>query len=145
MDLATAEEAKAAIVALDGLPKWNWKIKVSLASGSSKKLGERRRLFIGGLPHFPDQDTTEASIRELFEGYDVSMISKLLLPRESSKARKGNHCYCFVELIDEEQTDKAILELDWKEKWDGAVRVKPATSNSAAEQGEKSRGRGWGR
>lgn len=105
-------------------------------------MGERRRLFIGGLPQFPDQEATDLNIKELFDTYDVSTISKLFLPRETVEPREGNHCYCFVELADEEQTDKAIVELDWKEKWGGNVRVKPATtSNPGVSQGAR---RGWG-
>jgi len=126
VDLVSAEEAEPAIRQLNGLEKWGWKITVNHSSASSKKLGERRRLFVGGLPEFSDQDATDAGIRELFEGYKISVVSKLFLPRDSSEAREGNHAFCFVELEDEEQTDRAIVELDWTEKWNGKVRVKPA-------------------
>jgi hypothetical protein len=33
-------------------------------------------------------------------------------------------------LKDEEQTDKAMLELDWKEIWGGSVGVKTANSTT---------------
>lgn len=129
VDLASAEEAEEAIKVLNGKEMWDWHIKVNHTSGASGKLGERRRLFVGGLPEFADQEATEAGVKELFEGFEVSKVSKLFLPRETSEEREGHHCYCFVELADESEIDKAILELDWKEKWDGKVRVKPATSN----------------
>src|SRR5271168_4469243 len=66
VDLATAEEANAAIRALDGMEKWGWNIKVSQSLGSSGKLSERRRLFVGGLPEFRDQESTDAGMKELF-------------------------------------------------------------------------------
>jgi RNA recognition motif-containing protein len=128
VDLASASDAEQAIKALNGKEMWDWHLKVNHTTGSGK-LAEKRRLFVGGLPEFPDQDATEAGVKELFEGFEISKVSKLFLPRESSEEREGHHCYCFVELAGEEQTEKAILELDWKEKWDGKVRVKPATSN----------------
>jgi RNA recognition motif-containing protein len=128
VDLASASEVEEAIKALEGTERWDWRIKVNHTSGTSGKLGERRRLFVGGLPEFGDQDATESAVKELFEGYEVAKISKLFLPRETSEEREGHHCYCFVELADESQTEKAIPELDWKEKWGGKVRVKTATS-----------------
>jgi RNA recognition motif-containing protein len=129
VDLASASDAEPAIKALNGKEMWGWHIKVNHSTGVSGKIGERRRLFVGGLPEFADQGATEAGVKELFEGFEVSKVSKLFLPRETSEEREGHHCYCFVELADDNQTDKAILELDWKEKWEGKVRVKPATSN----------------
>jgi len=134
VDLASASDAEGAIKTLNGKEIWGWKIKVNHTTGASGKLGERRRLFVGGLPEFTDQDSTEAGIKDLFEGFEVLKISKLFFPRESSEEREGSHCYCFVELADEDQTDRAILKLDWKEKWGGKVRVKPATSNPKGPQ-----------
>lgn len=142
VDLASAGDAESAIKTLNGKEVWGWKIKVNHTTGASGKLGERRRLFVGGLPEFTDQDSTEAGIKDLFEGFELLKISKLFLPRESSEEREGSHCYCFVELADEDQTDRAILELDWKEKWGGKVRVKPATSNPKGPQ--RSGFGGWG-
>jgi RNA recognition motif-containing protein len=142
VDVASAGDAEAAIQALNGKEVWGWHIKVNHTTGASGKLGERRRLFVSGLPEFADQDATEASIKELFEGFEVSKVSRLFLPRESSEEREGSHCYCFVELADEQQTDRAILELDWKEKWDRKVRVKPATSNAKGSQ--RAGFGGWG-
>lgn len=120
---------------------WGWCIKVNYASGQAKKPGERHRLFVGGLPEFPDQEATEARVRELFEGYEVSKVTKLFYPREQSEEREGHHCYCFVELADESQSDKAIMEQDWKEMWEGNVRVKPALSKE--QRANKSELSGW--
>ncbi len=129
VDLASPSETDAAIKAFNGKEMWDWHIKVNRSFGASGKSAEKRRLFVGGLPEFGDQDSAEAGVKELFEGYEISKVSKLFLPREIGEEREGHHCYCFVELANEDHTEKAIMELDWKEKWDGKVRVKPATSN----------------
>ncbi|KUJ13944.1 uncharacterized protein LY89DRAFT_621681 [Mollisia scopiformis] len=128
IDLSSSEEAQRAVQELNGKEPWGWLIKVSLAGGSSRKLGERRRLFVSGLPEFPSQEATEEGIRELFQGFEVSVVSKLNLPRDLSEGTNG-HCFCFVEIATAEDADKAMANLDWKEMWGGNVRVKPATSN----------------
>jgi RNA recognition motif-containing protein len=143
VDLATSGEADRAIKSLDGTLRWDRNIKVRWSTGSSGKLAERRRLFVGGLPEFKDQESTDAGMKELFEGFQVATVSKLFLPRdESKKSEEGNHCFCFVELTNEEQTDKAKVSLDWKEMWGGNVRVKPAVSTGQST--EKAAPSGWG-
>ncbi|CZR58767.1 related to single-stranded DNA binding protein [Phialocephala subalpina] len=128
IDLASEDEAQRAITELDGKERWGWNIKVSVSSGTSRKLAERRRLFVSGLPEFPSQEATEESIRELFKGFDVSTVSKLCLPRDLSEGTDG-HCFCFVELSNSDEMDRAMAELDWNEIWGGKVRVKPATNS----------------
>lgn len=129
VDLSSAQEAQAAIAALDGTQAWGGQIKVQASKSQSGRLKERQRLFVAGLPEFKDQDETEKEIKGLFEGYELTSVSKLFHPKdEAKKNEEGNHCYAFVELKDEEATDKAQKELDWKEKWGGSIRVKSAYS-----------------
>lgn len=135
MDLATAEEAAHAIEALDGSSRWNGILKVKPSRGRSKRLGERRRLFVAGLPEFPDQETTETRIRELFDGFELTSVTKLFLPKDETKKAEGNHCYCFVEVSTDEDADRAQKSLDWKEIWDSVVRVKPASSGGGVDKG----------
>ncbi|KAL2068501.1 hypothetical protein VTL71DRAFT_14838 [Oculimacula yallundae] len=71
VDLGSAEEAKIAAQKIDRFYKWGGNLKVSISKGISGKLAERRRLFVGGLPRFPDQETTDLNIRELFDGFDI--------------------------------------------------------------------------
>lgn len=139
VDLASASDTDAAISALNGLERWGWRLKLSRATGTSVKLGERRRVYVGGLPEFAGQEATEEGIRELFGSFEVKMVSKLFSPREP-KSEEGNRCYCFVELANEEQTDAAIGELDWKEMWGWKVRVKPALGS---EKQTPATSKGW--
>jgi RNA recognition motif-containing protein len=138
VDLVSADDTETAVAALNGLERWGWRLKVSRASGTPTKLGERRRVYVSGLPEFDGPEATEAGIKELFAGYDVRSVSRLLQPREP-KSEEGNRCYCFVEVADEEQREKAIAELDWKEMWGWKVRVKPATGTE-----KQPVRRGWG-
>lgn len=129
VDLSSAKEAQAAIAQLDGTSAWGGTIKVQLSKSHSGRLRERQRLFVAGLPSFATQEETESKIKELFTGYELTSVSKLFQPKdESKKNEEGNHCYAFVELRDEDETDKAQKELDWKEVFGGTVRVKSAYS-----------------
>lgn len=139
VDLVSASDIEAAIVALNDLERWGWRLKVNRATGTPAKLGERRRVYVSGLPEFDGPVATEAGIKELFGKYEVHTVSKLLQPREP-KSEEGNRCYCFVELADGEQRDAAIAELDWKEMWGWKVRVKPATGT---ERQTTTATRGW--
>lgn len=73
---------------------------------------EERRLYVGGLPRFPDQFTCKLKMKELFQGYSVEAVSKPISPHPSFKADPRNHYYCFVDLATTEEIDKAIAELD---------------------------------
>ncbi len=73
---------------LKGLEKWGWNIIVRVSKGISSKVSARRRSFVGGLPEFPDQETMDLKIQELFEGYELSSISKLNVPRDIQRMEK---------------------------------------------------------
>jgi len=111
VDLATSNEAQEAVRRLNGLKMFGGEVKVDRSSGTSRKLAERRSLYVGGLPEFPDQEALEAAIMKLFQNYDVKSISKLFSPA-NPKSQDGNRMFCFVELADGAQADAAIVELD---------------------------------
>lgn len=142
VDLPSSDDAERAISVLNRLEMWESKIKVSKATGTSGKLGERRRLYVGGLPNFEGPDAISEGIRELFQGYEAKVVSRLFSPKEERADEEGNHHYCFVELENEEQTDSAVKDLDWKEMWGWKVRVKPALGGN--KQTERIGNRGWG-
>lgn len=108
---------------LKRLTKWGWKLKVSITTGISGKLSQRIRLLVSGLPQFPDQETTELNVRELFAEYELSTISKLEI---SESEEQG--CLCFVEVAFEAETDRALLNVDGKERWGVRISVQPATA-----------------
>ncbi|CZT02815.1 hypothetical protein WAI453_012106 [Rhynchosporium graminicola] len=125
IDLESPEEVILAAHELDGISMWGWNLEIDFASvaSTSGKVFERRTVYVGGLPRFPDRKTAELNIRELFEGYDILKIGSLKVP-------EANHsgCFCFVVLKDEANTDSALQNLDDKQKWGVEITVKPATT-----------------
>ncbi|EHK98759.1 putative ELAV-like protein 2 [Glarea lozoyensis 74030] len=91
---------------------------------------ECRRLYVGGPPRFPNQATTNQQIIELFEGYDLQIVSKLISPHESVNQHLGNHYYCFVDLGSKEDAEKAVAALDGIEKWNWNIIVRHSSGRS---------------
>jgi RNA recognition motif-containing protein len=88
------------------------------------KAGEEgRRLYVGGLPRFKDQFVTDSKVRELFQGFNVLIVGKLITPHESKRDEPGNHHYCFVDLATAEEAVEAVKSLDGMEKFGGNVKV----------------------
>lgn len=132
VDLASEQEASHAIRTLNGIKKWNWKIKVSRTKTKSGKLHERQRVYVGDLPYFKDEITLQAELRNLFEDFgEIKVVSKLFGQSEEPIKREpemdtSRRYYCFVEFAEGKQADAAIEALNDKEKWDCKIRVKAA-------------------
>jgi RNA recognition motif-containing protein len=94
-------------------------------------VNEGRRLYVGGLPRFPSQATTNQEIHDLFKGYNVEIIGKMCSPHKSKKEDPGNHYYCFVDLRTKEEAEEAAAELDGIEKWNWKIIVGPSYDRSA--------------
>ncbi|TVY94442.1 29 kDa ribonucleoprotein B-like protein [Lachnellula willkommii] len=123
VDLSSREDSDRAIVALNGLDKWNWNIIVSRSTAISGKLHERQRVYVAGLPLFQDEKTLSNEIKTLFESFgDVKVVSKVFEAGASASNQK-NTGYCFVEFADGAQADRAIAILDGTERWGWKVKV----------------------
>src|ERR1700733_3607988 len=84
---------------------------------------EGRRLYIGGLPRFDNDEDTNKQIRSLFDGFGVELVSKLKSPHDAMKEKPGNHNYCFVDLASASDAEPAIKGLDGKEMWGWHIKV----------------------
>ncbi|RFU31515.1 hypothetical protein B7463_g4821, partial [Scytalidium lignicola] len=106
--------------------------RVETPEQSNSAPQEGRRLYVGGLPRFPDQETTNRQIRDLFKDYDIDIdaVSKLISPHETKKNDLGNHYYCFVDLSSELDLDHAINSLNNIEKWNWNIKVSRANGVS---------------
>ena len=111
VDLPSADEAIEAVETLNGLEIFGGNVKVDRTFGTSRKLPERRSLYVGGLPEFPDQEALEVAMTSLFAKYEIKSVSKLHSPA-NPKTQEGNRMFCFVELADGAQADAAIVDLD---------------------------------
>lgn len=142
VDLATNDEAMAAIHMLDGFEKWGWNLRVSMATGMSGKFDERNRVYVGNLPDFPWVKTFENDIQSMFAtaGFEVCGIGKLHTPSQlkGPDFRGDNVNFCFVELKDGGQADLAIEKLDGISKWGAKLKIGIAHGN------RQQVGGGWG-
>ncbi|TGO53114.1 hypothetical protein BOTNAR_0304g00080 [Botryotinia narcissicola] len=95
-----------------------------------------RRLYVGGLPRIDDQETANRKIREIFEGFDVEVVSKLISPHPSKVEEGGNHYYCFVDLANNTQVNDAVKMFDGNE-W--GLKVSRASGGASGKVVEKQR------
>lgn len=77
-------------------------------------MDEGRRVYIGGLPRIPYQSVVNMDMRELFQGYDIQAVSKIISPSELTRKKGGSRFYCFVDFPTAEDAENAIDELDGK-------------------------------
>ncbi|KAH9215888.1 hypothetical protein DL95DRAFT_499357 [Leptodontidium sp. 2 PMI_412] len=121
VQLASPGEAAVAATFLNQQTKWDGIIKATVASSTPSNAYDRR-LYVGGLPKFPDFNSTVKNIEEVFQGFQIFTISTLKVPKDQGGGAKKS-CFCFVTLVNESDVDRALSELDGKQKWDGEVRV----------------------
>jgi len=77
-----------------------------------------KKLFIGSI----SWDTTEDGLRELFETIGAVESAKIITDRDSGRS-KG---FGFVEMVNDEDADKAVKELNGKELDGRAIVVNEA-------------------
>jgi RNA recognition motif-containing protein len=129
IDLESADEANRARRLLDGLSKWGGHIRVRPSHDTSGKLSLRRRLHVGNLPEFSDQLATKIEMQDFFGDFELESISELFRKVGSEISVPGHPCYCFVELKDEEQTDRAVEMLNRKLMWGAEVKIDYANAS----------------
>jgi len=88
------------------------------------------RLWVGDMPRIEPQAAVDAEIQQLFAGFELTAVSKIINPlrQQPSRARiKGNSYFCFVDLATREEAERAALTLNnAMGSWGGRVRVKIA-------------------
>lgn len=109
-------------------------------------IGEKRRLFLGGLPQPKDNYSSDLEIRRIFKGFDVVAVSKVKSPR--AELLPGNAWYAFVDLKDADQAETAIKQLNGMPMWGSKITVSLAEGlpakvleTIAKEEAENERGR----
>jgi RNA recognition motif-containing protein len=129
------EETSPSIESSDSSPyafnRWRrMDSKIDIEQLNNSAIEEGRRLYVGGLPRFPNQAATNQQIIELFKGYNVQIVSKMISPRLSAKEDAGNHYYCYVDLASKEEADEAVAVLDGIEKWNWNIIVQNSSRRS---------------
>jgi hypothetical protein len=148
IELSTANQARAAIEQLNGKDILGRPVKMNLANASGARhrndyihdrwhaTGARsrfdgaadqgRRLYVGGLPRMPDQAAVNLAMRDLFAGWEVDAVSKIISPHESKKAEPGNHYYVFVDFKDALEAADVVKKLDGTYKFGGKLKINHA-------------------
>ncbi|KAK0381127.1 modin [Colletotrichum limetticola] len=88
--------------------------------------GDGRRLYVGGLGAMVDQAQHQDELQQILEGHKPLAISKRITPHESTRAKGGEHHYCFVDFATAEEADAARNTLDRKVWGTGRLRVNVA-------------------
>ena len=86
---------------------------------------EGRRLYVGGLPRISGQDIVNAEMKQLFSGWHVEAVSKIISPHVSKQSQPGSHYYCFVDLSTAQDAQEAAQTLDGKRTpYGGSYKVR---------------------
>ena len=103
------------------------------------------RLYVGNLPNIEPQETLEADMASLFNGFQLKNVSRLIAPHESKIAEPGNHHYCFVDFDTSEDADGALQAYAGQESpWGGELRINKARDNRQRREYGGPRGGGYG-
>ncbi|KAJ6127601.1 hypothetical protein N7523_003213 [Penicillium sp. IBT 18751x] len=90
-----------------------------------------QRVYVGGLPRVPEQETVESNMKNFFSEFRVEAISKLFAPHPAKRFDPGDHYYLFVELDTAEETQRAMDTLNGQTgPWGGPLRVNRARGPS---------------
>ncbi|KAK5137581.1 hypothetical protein LTR08_007876 [Meristemomyces frigidus] len=89
--------------------RWN---RADAAKHWTAPMDEGRCVYVGGLPQVPNQDSLNAEMRVLFQGWNIEAVSKIIPPSEYKRHLSGSHHYCFVDLSNERDVHDAIAALD---------------------------------
>ena len=65
-------------------------------------------MYVGGLPRIPNQDSVNAEMRELFAGWNIQAVSKIISPSAAARQRPGSHYYCFVDFPSAAEAQDAL-------------------------------------
>jgi len=93
-------------------------------------LKEGTRLYVGGLPRFANHQIADSQIREIFQGINVLVVSKLLSPSEIQGGTNGCHQYCFVDVATPMDAEAAIASIHGQYRWNTRIRCSRATGKS---------------
>ncbi|KAI5366393.1 Putative RNA recognition motif domain, nucleotide-binding alpha-beta plait domain superfamily [Septoria linicola] len=73
---------------------------------------EQKRIYVGGLARTADQESLTAEMQALFEGYNVSSVSKLITPSASRPDDADAQFFCFVDVATAEEAVDAVRTLN---------------------------------
>ncbi|PBK72284.1 RNA-binding domain-containing protein [Armillaria solidipes] len=98
-----------------------------------------RRLYVGRLPTMASHRVVNENIRELFRGFQLEAVSKMISP-PVHRPGPCNHFYVFVDFASATEAGQAAAKLDGTLAFGGRIRVSRAKDNSNSRKvGERER------
>ncbi|KAK0446669.1 hypothetical protein EV421DRAFT_211317 [Armillaria borealis] len=98
-----------------------------------------RRLYVGRLPTMASHRVVNENIRELFRGFQLEAVSKMISPPVHRPGPR-NHFYVFVDFASAAEAGQAAAKLDGTLAFGGRIRVNRAKDNSNSRKvGERER------
>lgn len=87
-----------------------------------------RRVWVGGLPKMRGHCSVDAGIRELFGGFEIEAVSKVIVPKshDPSDPKTRNDRYLFVDFPSAEEARRAVKATDGKQAWGVGISVRRA-------------------
>ena len=93
-------------------------------------IDEGRRVWVGGLPRIEGHPASDQSMQEVFAGFTIQAVHKIIPPGPNTRRLSGNSSYTFVDLESVKEAERAIRELNGKRSpWGGLFRVQKARVN----------------
>ncbi|OTB01007.1 hypothetical protein M426DRAFT_64808 [Hypoxylon sp. CI-4A] len=89
-----------------------------------------QRLYVGGLPRMLDQATNFSEISDLFKDFQIEAVSKRITAHESTRAKPGNHDFCFVDFATPDQAQAALDAMNGAGFRGGSLKVSLASGRS---------------
>ncbi|KAI4252379.1 MAG: hypothetical protein L6R42_007988 [Xanthoria sp. 1 TBL-2021] len=98
-----------------------------------------RRVWVGGLPKMGAHSAVNAGVRELFAGFEIEAVSKVVIP--ATPAFRGrdvrNHRYLFVDFPRAEEARRAAKATDGRYAWGVKLRVRIANGDESRKTRER--------
>ena len=112
--------------------------RIERSSLVSRKLRERQRVNISGLPDALGFDGEVKLVKELkflLRPFgDLEVMSKIFCRRENERTGLKSGCYCFVEFAEAHQTDAATRALDGTDFLGSKLSFRASKNRGALEE-----------
>ncbi|KAK8022285.1 nucleic acid-binding protein [Apiospora rasikravindrae] len=90
----------------------------------SRAQEEGRQVYVGGLPRMLDQTENDVEMRELFNGFEVELVSKRISPKTpSAPGTDERRNFCFLDFASADQAQAAVNALNGSEHRGASIKV----------------------
>ncbi|KAL8846298.1 MAG: hypothetical protein Q9221_008606 [Calogaya cf. arnoldii] len=111
-------------------------------SDASERFGygtQGRRVWVGGLPKMGTHGAVNAGVRELFGGFKIEAVSKVVIPTTMALGHPEawDHRYLFVDFPSAGEARRAVKATDGRYAWGVKLRIRMATADYSRKTRER--------